>query len=187
MSTSCCMCEPMETAQCPGDDTHAVVAGTKWAREHGIHAKCGPIVGGLRAWPIDMCSNKDAGRSQSETPTLCECEQARRQILIRQDFCCGSSRVSATKHSGSQKVSKSCTPKKKTKKSQDRARTKQAKHNVCVHLSTCCAGVWTKCLQALSMSLTNWVVKGALARDRPDEPRRSRSQNHHHQHHHLHN
>ena len=37
-------------------------------------------VGGLRAWPIDMCSNKHAGRIQSETPTPCECAQARRQI-----------------------------------------------------------------------------------------------------------
>ena len=27
-------------------------------------------VGGLRAWPINMCSNKDAGKSQSETRPL---------------------------------------------------------------------------------------------------------------------
>ena len=26
-----------------GDDTHAVVARPKWAREHGIHTKCGPM------------------------------------------------------------------------------------------------------------------------------------------------
>ena len=53
--------------------------------------------GGLRAWPIGMCSNNDAGRSQSEAPTPCECEQARRQILIRHDRHCESSRVLATK------------------------------------------------------------------------------------------
>ena len=28
---SCCMCEPMETAQSLGDDTHAVVTRPKWA------------------------------------------------------------------------------------------------------------------------------------------------------------
>ena len=30
------MCEPMETAQSHGDDTHAVGARPKWAREHGL-------------------------------------------------------------------------------------------------------------------------------------------------------
>ena len=30
-----------------------------------------PNVGGLRAWPIDTCSNKDAGRSERKTPTPC--------------------------------------------------------------------------------------------------------------------
>ena len=39
----------------------------------------------LRAWPMDMCSNRDAGKSESKTPTPCECEQARREIKIRQD------------------------------------------------------------------------------------------------------
>ena len=29
-------------------------------------------VGGLGAWPIDRCSNKDVGISECETPTLCE-------------------------------------------------------------------------------------------------------------------
>ena len=42
-------------------------------------------VGGLRAWPMDRCSNRDAGKSESKTPTPCECEQARRQINIRPD------------------------------------------------------------------------------------------------------
>ena len=28
-------------------------------------------VGGLRAWPIDRCSNKDAGKRERETLTLC--------------------------------------------------------------------------------------------------------------------
>ena len=37
MSMSCCMCEPMETAQSLGDDTHAVVLGPMWASEHGLH------------------------------------------------------------------------------------------------------------------------------------------------------
>ena len=41
MSMSCCMCEPMETAQVFGDDPHAVGPRQNWAREHGIHTKCG--------------------------------------------------------------------------------------------------------------------------------------------------
>ena len=32
-------------------------------------------VGG-KTWPMDMCSNKDAGRSQRETPTPSLCAQA---------------------------------------------------------------------------------------------------------------
>ena len=40
---SCCMCEPMETAQPLDDDTHAVVTRAKWARENGTHTKCGPL------------------------------------------------------------------------------------------------------------------------------------------------
>ena len=47
-------------------------------------------VGGLRAWPIETCSNKDAGKGESRTPTPCGCGQADT----------GSSRVLTTKHSG---------------------------------------------------------------------------------------
>ena len=73
-------------------------------------------VGGFRAWPIDICSNKDAGRSQSETPTPCECEQARRQILIRQDFHCGSSRCWQRNIREGKWYQKSCnTPQNQTK------------------------------------------------------------------------
>ena len=39
---SCCMCEPMETAQSLGDDTHAVVKRPKWAWEYGIDTERGP-------------------------------------------------------------------------------------------------------------------------------------------------
>ena len=31
-------------------------------------------VGGLRAWPIDRCSNKEAGKRQRKTASLCERE-----------------------------------------------------------------------------------------------------------------
>ena len=50
-------------------------------------------VGGLRAWPIDKCPNKDAGRRQSETPTPCACEKVQRQIEVQTRLCCRSSRV----------------------------------------------------------------------------------------------
>ena len=42
MSMSCCTCEPMETAQSLGDDTHAVGTRPKWARKHGLRIWCGP-------------------------------------------------------------------------------------------------------------------------------------------------
>ena len=38
------MREPMQTAQSLGDDTQAVVARPKRAREHGLHTECGPVV-----------------------------------------------------------------------------------------------------------------------------------------------
>ena len=67
---SCCMCEPMETAQSLGDDTHAVVARPKWAREHGLHTECGPLCRSMDGL-IDVCSNEDEGRSERKTPTPC--------------------------------------------------------------------------------------------------------------------
>ena len=45
-----------------GDDTHVVVTRLKVVL----------CVGRLAAWPIDRCSNMDAGRSESETRPLCE-------------------------------------------------------------------------------------------------------------------
>ena len=47
---SCCMCEPKETAQSLGDDTHAVVKRPRWASEYGQHTWCGLYVGGRKAW-----------------------------------------------------------------------------------------------------------------------------------------
>ena len=66
MSMSCCVCEPMETAQSLGNDTHAMMKRPRWVSEHGRHKKCGSPcpVGGLRAWPVDKCSNKDVGESE---------------------------------------------------------------------------------------------------------------------------
>ena len=52
-------------------------------------------VGGLRPWPIDMCSNNDAGRSQSETPTPCECEQG---PMFATSPCAWVTAVQSTKH-----------------------------------------------------------------------------------------
>ena len=43
-------------------------------------------VGGLRAWPIDGCWNKDVGRSERKTPTPCvRTNAATRQDKTRQD------------------------------------------------------------------------------------------------------
>ena len=67
---SCCMREPMETAQSHGDDTRAVVARPKWAREHGLHTECGPLCRSMDGL-IDVCSNEDEGRSERKTPSPC--------------------------------------------------------------------------------------------------------------------
>ena len=55
MSMSCCMCEPMETVQSLGDDTHRVIAQATRALEHGprtdvwslmsVGGKPGPSIG----------------------------------------------------------------------------------------------------------------------------------------------
>ena len=55
-----------------GDDTHAVVARSKWAREHGLHTECGPVVSmGCEPGPSIACSDEDTGRSERETPNPC--------------------------------------------------------------------------------------------------------------------
>ena len=51
-----------------GDDTHAAVAQPKWASGHGPQSVVNGV-GGLRAWPTDKCSNKDAGENERKTPT----------------------------------------------------------------------------------------------------------------------
>ena len=56
---SCCVCELMETAPSSGEDTHAVVKKPKWAREHRLHTKCGP----MQPWPIDGCSKQGRGQT----------------------------------------------------------------------------------------------------------------------------
>ena len=64
-----CMCEPLETAQSLGDDTRAVVARPKWAREHGLHRVWSRVTSmGCEAGPSMSCSDKDAGRSERKTP-----------------------------------------------------------------------------------------------------------------------
>ena len=66
--SACCMCEPMETAQTHGDDTHAVVARPKWAREHGLHRVWSFVSVGCEPGHIDRCSDKDVGENERKTP-----------------------------------------------------------------------------------------------------------------------
>ena len=82
MPTSCCMCEPLETAQSLGDDTHAVVSRPKSASEHGLHigVQSALSVGGLTA----RCSNKLAGGRERRTWTVVN-EQERRENCTRND------------------------------------------------------------------------------------------------------
>ena len=63
MSLSCCMCEPMETAQSLGDDTHAVEHTAKvGTRSTGYTQNVVSLGGGgLQAWPIDWCSRQGRG------------------------------------------------------------------------------------------------------------------------------
>ena len=90
MSVSCFMCEPTET-----QPVSSAMTRMRWK-----HGQCGHegtghtrsvvlCVGGWKkTWPVDKCSKADAGRSECETPTPCECEQARRQSKTRQHFHC---------------------------------------------------------------------------------------------------
>ena len=68
MTMSSCMCEPMETAQSLGDDTHAVVT-----RLEGHQSTDRTVCGSWRWWVESlahpMCSNKDAGKRERKTPT----------------------------------------------------------------------------------------------------------------------
>ena len=62
-----------------GDDTHCggctAKVGIRARDTHRVVSN----VGGLRAWPIDRCSDKDAGRSQRKPPTLLGNKQAKRK------------------------------------------------------------------------------------------------------------
>ena len=60
----------IDRTQFLGDDTHAVVTRPSWAK--GYTKSVVFCVGGFEVWPIDMCSNKDAGKGEPETPTLCD-------------------------------------------------------------------------------------------------------------------
>ena len=68
------MCEPMETAQSLGDDTHAVGTAAEGGHEStGRHKDCGS----LRRWARKPGSStgarhKDAGKHERKTPTPCE-------------------------------------------------------------------------------------------------------------------
>ena len=65
----CCMCEPMETAQSLGDDPHAVGTQPKWAREHGPHSLCGPLLSvGCKPGPSTGARTRDAGKRERKTP-----------------------------------------------------------------------------------------------------------------------
>ena len=68
MSMSCCMCEPMETAQSFLAMTHMWWSQSQSGREGtGCTLSVVPYVGGLRAWPFDKCSNKVAVRSERKS------------------------------------------------------------------------------------------------------------------------
>ena len=86
ITTGRCMCEQMETAQSLGDDTHAVATRRSWAREHGLHRVVWSFcVDGWRAWPIDSCSNKDTGKNERKTLTLCGNKTGEARNATRED------------------------------------------------------------------------------------------------------
>ena len=79
-----------------GDSVSLAVTHMRWLHGQSGHESTDyarsvvQSVGGLRAWPIETCSNKDVGKSEKKTPTPCGREQADT----------GNSRVLTTKHSG---------------------------------------------------------------------------------------
>ena len=73
MSMSCCMCEPMETAQSLGDDTHAVATTAKVGRRARTahRVMCSLVSVGCKPGPSIRARDKDAGERECETPTPC--------------------------------------------------------------------------------------------------------------------
>ena len=63
------MCEPLETAQSLGNDTHAVGTRVKRSMRARTSQRC-VVLCVVRLWalPIDVCSNKDAGKGESGLP-----------------------------------------------------------------------------------------------------------------------
>ena len=82
MSMSCCMCEPMETAQSLGDDTHAVVARPSGHESTDDTQSVVPHVGlahrrvlGTRTWvevnvrPHPLCKKRQVSSNYLNVPT----------------------------------------------------------------------------------------------------------------------
>ena len=75
--------EAPEKCPCPAACASLRRQHLRWLHGQGGHKSTGctpsvvPYVGGLRSWPIDKSSNKDAGRSKRKTPTPCEPAGAR--------------------------------------------------------------------------------------------------------------
>ena len=59
--------EPTETAQSLGDDTHAAVTAAK----EGIRARTTHREWSLCISGFDRCADKDVGKHERKTPTLC--------------------------------------------------------------------------------------------------------------------
>ena len=81
MSLSCCMCEPLETAQSLGDDTHAVghtaQVGT---RARATQRVLYPLVSvGCKSGLSTGAREKDAGQRERKTPTPCAKREEREE------------------------------------------------------------------------------------------------------------
>ena len=74
---SACMCEPTRTAPVLSAMTHMWwLHGQSGCQSTDCSLSVVLCVGGWTAWPIDKCSNKEAGRSECKTPTPCGKTQA---------------------------------------------------------------------------------------------------------------
>ena len=62
MSMSCFMCEPMETAQSLCDGHMRWLHGQSGHESTDSTLGVVPYVGGLRAWPIEKCSERGRGQ-----------------------------------------------------------------------------------------------------------------------------
>ena len=113
--------------------THAAIKRPRRASEHGLHTRCGPLcVSGLGKWPIDRCSDKDAGKHERKTPTHC----GRTSIDKEREGERGKRRRETKRNGQSEKRKREKERETERKTRREREREKEGRRCISVHLFT---------------------------------------------------